>query len=50
MASTKAKIAVERKEIKPNARQLMAILKKDFAVCFQKWKERLDKFVRSQGE
>ena len=38
-------------KIKENtARQLMAIPKKDFANCFEKWKERWDKCVRSQGE
>jgi hypothetical protein len=38
-------------EIKENAtRQLMAIPKKDFSDCFEKWKERWDKCVRSQGE
>jgi len=39
------------KEIKENAtRQLMAIPKKDFSDCFEKWKERWDKCVRSQRE
>jgi hypothetical protein len=38
-------------EIKENAtRQLMAIPKKEFSDCFEKWKERWDKCVRSQGE
>jgi len=38
-------------EIKENAtRQLMAIPKKDFSDCFEKWKERWDKCVRSQGQ
>jgi hypothetical protein len=38
-------------EIKENAtRQLMAILKKDSADCFDKRKEHWDKCVRSQGE
>jgi len=38
-------------EIKENAtRQLMAIPKKDFSDYFEKWKERWDKCVRSQGE
>jgi hypothetical protein len=38
-------------EIKKNAtRQLMAIPKKEFSDCFEKWKERWDKCVRSQGE
>jgi len=31
-------------------RQLMAIPKKDFSDCFEKWKEPWDKSVRSQGE
>jgi len=31
-------------------RQLMAIPEKDFSDCFEKWKERWDKCVRSQGE
>jgi hypothetical protein len=31
-------------------RQLMAIPKKEFSDCFEKWKERWDKCVRSQGE
>jgi hypothetical protein len=38
-------------EIKENAtRQLLAILKKEFSDCFEKWKERWDKCVRFQGE
>jgi len=38
-------------EIKENAtRQLMAIPKKGFANCFEKWKEGWDKCVRSQGK
>jgi hypothetical protein len=38
-------------DIKESAtRQLMAIPKEDFADCFDKWKERWDKCVRSQGE
>jgi hypothetical protein len=38
-------------EIKENAtRQLMAIPKKGFSDCFEKWKKRWDKCVRSQGE
>ena len=38
-------------EIKENGtRPLMAIPKKDFSGCFEKWKERWDKCVRSQGE
>ena len=28
----------------------MAIPKKDFSDCFEKWKEHWDKYVRSQGE
>jgi len=51
LAFTKAKIVVEREEIKANTmRQLMAILKKVFADCFEKWKEHWDKFVRSKRE
>ena len=30
--------------------QLMGIPKKDFSDCFEKWKERWDTCVRSQGE
>jgi hypothetical protein len=38
-------------EIKENAtRQLMVIPKKEFSDCFEKWKERWDKCVRSQEE
>jgi hypothetical protein len=38
-------------EIKENAtRQLMAIPKKEFSDCFEKWKECWDKCVRSQKE
>jgi len=38
-------------EIKETAtRQLMAILTKDFADCFEKWKEHWDMCVRSQEE
>ena len=38
-------------EIKENAtRQLMAMPKKDFADCLEKWKELWDKCVRSQGQ
>jgi hypothetical protein len=38
-------------EIKETAtRQLMAILKKDFADCFEKWTEHWDMCVRFQGE
>ena len=37
-------------KVKENAtRQLMAIPKKDFSDCFEKWKECWDKCVRSQG-
>jgi hypothetical protein len=40
-----------KNEIKENAtRQLMAIPKKDFLDCFEKWKERWEKCARSQGE
>jgi hypothetical protein len=31
-------------------RQLIAIPKEDFADCFEKWKGRWDKCMRSQGE
>jgi hypothetical protein len=38
-------------EIKEKAtRQLMAIPKKEFSDCFEKWKERWKTCVRSQGE
>jgi hypothetical protein len=38
-------------DIKENVmRQLMTIPKKEFSDCFEKWKERWDKYVRSQGE
>ena len=38
-------------EMKENVtRQLMAIPKKDFSDCFEKWKECWDKCVRPQGE
>jgi len=38
-------------EIKENAtRQLMAIPKKHFSDCFEKWKECWDKCVRSKGD
>jgi transposase len=38
-------------EIRVNAtRQLMAIPKNEFSDCFETWKERWDKCVRSQGE
>jgi hypothetical protein len=51
LAFPKAKIAVEREEIKENVtRQLMVILKEDFAECFEKWKGHWDKCVISQGQ
>jgi hypothetical protein len=38
-------------EINENAtRQLMVIPIKEFSDCYEKWKERWDKYVRSQGE
>jgi len=47
----KGRIFQTSDKIKENAtRQLMAILKKDSADCFEKWKEHWDKCVRSQGE
>jgi hypothetical protein len=36
-------------EIKNTTRQLMAIPKKEFSDCFEKWKEHWDKCVRSLG-
>jgi hypothetical protein len=37
-------------EIKENTtRQMMAIPKNESSDCFEKWKERWDKCVRSQG-
>jgi hypothetical protein len=54
---SRSKTAVEREEISDRGRdygerdeELIAIPKEGFADSFEKWKERWDKCVRSQGE